>query len=898
MKKKIMFSILILVSVLLFLPSCGTKEYDIVFTDYDDTELCTLKVKEGEMPVFASLSIPSRPNDENYSYKFSRWYPEITEATEDKVYKALYVRSMRQNYTITFKNYDGETLKVTSVKEGDTPVYDSDEDPVRPNDSEGSYKFAGWDNVLAPATENATYTATYRKGDLPTYKVIFRDEDSKVLDTVYVEEGSTPAYTKELPTKASDEDHVYVFDNWTNELVPAYESATYIAQYKACDYPYYVSFDLDGGATQENTDTIKLEKINSDIFPLDVTKPNHKFAGWSINGELVYDTQGNKVKDYELSPKMTFKAAYENKCTIAIQYLAWNPITDAEIGTYYQVPTKAGEGSLSRYCDWNQNIDLSIKLNEGYTFDGWYQDGTKINENKSFKYTVWEEDAVLTAKYICDQHEVTVRTNNTNNGSTCIKGIDTLWHDEQKMDAYTSQEFSVTANTTGDKEFVGWYDSKNKLLTTSQFLTFDMASEDYVVEARWNYFTLDYDGSDDRGAFGDLTNLPAYYTTNSQTIALPTPTTIRFGYEFIGWKTENDYLYEIDPKDTRNMSLVASYKKRDDLAMFNFTDEKHITGFDQQYISGMNSIEITIPDDIVAIDEYAFRYSSIITKATLGSGITKIEEGTFKECRNMKSINLEGIEEIGSDAFDQCNSLTNITFGQIKKIKIGAFSYTHLASVTLPSSITELGGEIFMGCSELKTAIVNITLTTLPNKIFEDCESLTSVTLPNTIKTIGDNAFYKCSKLETITLPTALEVIGDYAFGKCFKLSSITFPGNVTEIGAHAFEFCDTLTTVTLPNITTIDSYTLYYCNHLTTVVLPKSVTTVSIYAFDGCREFDKVYFMGSKTEWNVTIFSHNDMFTSATRYYLTTNGASETASGNWWYYDTDGKTIIEKVVE
>ncbi len=35
-----------------------------------------------------------------------------------------------------------------------------------------------------------------------------------------------------------------------------------------------------------------------------------------------------------------------------------------------------------------------------------------------------------------------------------------------------------------------------------------------------------------------------------------------------------------------------------------------------------------------------------------------------------------------------------------------------------------------------------------------------------------------------------------------------------------------------------------------------------------------------------------------ATWFYFTENGENETAVGNWWYFDTDGKTIIQKIVE
>ena len=896
-KKSIMFTLFIFVSMVVFLVSCGSNEYDIVFTDYDDTELCSVKVKEGEKPEFSSENKPTRPSDDDYTYTFSRWYPEITEAKEDKVYKALYVRNIRNTYTITFKNYDDSVLEEVKVKEGDIPSYDKEEDPVRPNDKDGSYVFSGWNSEIVAATKNATYVAQYERTDLPTYRVIFRDEDATLLESMYVKEGDTPEYTKEIPTKESDKEHVYKFAGWNMELKPAYEDITYIAQYETCDYPYYVSFDLDGGATQDELTTLKLKTIESNIFPKDVIKANHKFAGWSLNDELVYDANGNKIKDYELSHEMTFKASYENKCSVIIQYLAWNSVSDSELDTYYSVPTKVGEGTISQYCDWNQNIDLSIDLNEGYTFEGWYLGNTLISTKKETKLTVWEEDVIITSKYICDSHQVTVRTNNVDHGETCIKGIDTLWHYEQTVDAYTSQEFSVAAQTTADKEFLGWYDSYNNKLTDNLFCTFDMVGKDYIVEARWNYFTLEYDNLDDeRGTLPTDATYEDYYTTEMDNIPLPVPTT-RFGYEFLGWKLEDEYIFEINTKDTRNMHLVATYKTRDDLAPFEFTDEKVITGVNTKYFGARNQVKkLVIPNDIVAIGKYAFIDCIELQEVTLGSGIKVIPDAAFCRCYKLYSIDLTNIEVIEASAFLDCYYLSSVIFDQTKLKEIGglAFSEAGLTDVTIPECVTKLETSVFKDCGSLKNVTIKTKIETLPLYTFQGCSKLKTVTLPNTVTTISQYGFYGCSSLENITLPANLTTIQKYAFQNCSSLKAIEFPSTLETIESLAFSGCTSLKKITLPNLlTNIPADLFHGCTKLTDIVIPKSITAINYKAFYECPALENVYYYGTSAEWNeINIAWENDKLEEANRYYFTSNGESETSVGSWWYINDKGNIV------
>ena len=63
-------------------------------------------------------------------------------------------------YNIRFLNENGTELQALSVPEGLTPVY-TGETPVKAETDHSTFAFAGWDKPVAPAEENATYTAVF-----------------------------------------------------------------------------------------------------------------------------------------------------------------------------------------------------------------------------------------------------------------------------------------------------------------------------------------------------------------------------------------------------------------------------------------------------------------------------------------------------------------------------------------------------------------------------------------------------------------------------------------------------------------------------------------------------------------------------------------------------------------
>ena len=150
---------------------------------------------------------------------------------------------------------------------------------------------------------------------------------------------------------------------------------------------------------------------------------------------------------------------------------------------------------------------------------------------------------------------------------------------------------------------------------------------------------------------------------------------------------------------------------------------------------------------------------------------------------------------------------------------------------------------------------------------FGGCRSLTSIVVDNDNQyfTSIDGNLYTKDKTELI----------QYAIGKTD--ASFIIPVGVTSIGERAF----------------------YDCSGLTSVIIGNGVTSIGSYAFDDCSSLKTVFYKGTAEQWKeISIRNGNTNLTNATRYYysetepaLSSDGTAY--DGNYWHYDTDGKTPV-----
>ena len=235
-----------------------------------------------------------------------------------------------------------------------------------------------------------------------------------------------------------------------------------------------------------------------------------------------------------------------------------------------------------------------------------------------------------------------------------------------------------------------------------------------------------------------------------------------------------------------------------------------------------------------------------------------------------------------------------------KVVAIGnsAFEGTCLVNVTIPDTVTEIGGWAFAECKQLSSVQLSNNLTILGKFAFGNCTSLTSICIPKSLKTaytsaswggpfagcvalqiveletgmtkIPDNLFDSCPGFTTITIPDTVTEIGDSAFANT-NLTSITIPDTVTEIGGWAFAECKQLSSVRLSNnLTILGKFAFGNCTSLTSIWIPKSLKTAYTSAswggpFAGCVALQIVELETGMTKIPGGLFNNCTGFTTIT---------------------------------
>ncbi len=154
----------------------------------------------------------------------------------------------------------------------------------------------------------------------------------------------------------------------------------------------------------------------------------------------------------------------------------------------------------------------------------------------------------------------------------------------------------------------------------------------------------------------------------------------------------------------------------------------------------------------------------------------------------------------------------------------GAFyGCTGLTSVTIPNSVTSIGGQAFAGCTGLTSVTIPNSVTSIGILSFSGCTGLTSVYLGSGVTTLKylnllavvAGPFFSCTSLISIEVDagnTAYSSQDGVLYNKATttliqypiaRSAVFTIPAGVTSIFMGAFKDCTGLTSVTIPNSVT-----------------------------------------------------------------------------------------------
>lgn len=362
--------------------------------------------------------------------------------------------------------------------------------------------------------------------------------------------------------------------------------------------------------------------------------------------------------------------------------------------------------------------------------------------------------------------------------------------------------------------------------------------------------------------------------------------------------TENDFEYTI----TDGKVTITKYTGSDDV----FDIPAEIEGCpviaigDDAFYGCVSLASVTIPDGIISIGGSAFHNCFGLMSITIPDSVTSIGDWAFNDCGSLTNVYYIGTEAqwnamtigamnsmlttaniyynafseenaCGTDAYWQYDEVTKTLYiygtGCVDYSKPWADKYSDVMEhIVLEEGVKGIVNQIFMFSDNLVDVSISSTITSMGENCsgwIESCPKMEAfyVTPGNEKYTSVDGVLYNADMTELVRLP------------ENYPATEFTVPDGVKGFTTTAFEDCSNLQEVTLPeSVVGIEFGTFRNCSNLTTVYLPASIAegspAVDSTAFSKCNGLHKVFFAGTKAQWEtMKISTGNDPLLHANIY-------------------------------
>ena len=195
---------------------------------------------------------------------------------------------------------------------------------------------------------------------------------------------------------------------------------------------------------------------------------------------------------------------------------------------------------------------------------------------------------------------------------------------------------------------------------------------------------------------------------------------------------------------------------------------------------------------------------------------------TDEENHKVSIAKAEEVELTGALVIPTSVTYDAVTYS-VTSVKESGFNGTGITSVTVPSSIMEIGNAAFQGCDNISS----ITITDSENALTMSNEwysrpfgdnSATTIYIGRNLTLTDSGEHAICDNATSVTFGNQVTAINPYLFNGNYYLSSITIGSGVTTIGNNAFYWCGRDESV-----------------EETVVAMGSNVTSIGDNAFGGC---------------------------------------------------------------
>ena len=274
----------------------------------------------------------------------------------------------------------------------------------------------------------------------------------------------------------------------------------------------------------------------------------------------------------------------------------------------------------------------------------------------------------------------------------------------------------------------------------------------------------------------------------------------------------------------------------------------------------------------------AFRGCAGLTSVTIPRGVIGVGSGTFKNCRNLKSVYWD-VADYPSYGFSTANENGFRDYGTQGS---SPFSGCRLKEVVFGSEVDSIPGGLLYGQSELsaikfsgKTEYVGkdafketVWFDNLPNGLvyidkaayaFKGLMSTpTAISIAEGTKSITEGLFANQTYLTKVTVPSTLAYMGYEVFEGCRSLGEVEWNAEDCKFGqTYGAPFSATaLYTITFgEKVRKIPDGLCSGCRYITEVKMPASVVEVGESAFSDCSGLEAVGFSENMTSIEARAF-------------------------------------------
>lgn len=211
------------------------------------------------------------------------------------------------------------------------------------------------------------------------------------------------------------------------------------------------------------------------------------------------------------------------------------------------------------------------------------------------------------------------------------------------------------------------------------------------------------------------------------------------------------------------IDYIEDYTFQGCVNLTGITSGVNITGIGTSAFDGCTSfLQYYAPNSLKVIEGRSFNNCTSMSGLDLNQ-VEDIKYDAFNLCSSLSGLLIipDSVTKIGTNAFRQTN-YSGITIGSgITKIEDGCFrDNTSLQFIEIPSGVETIDGAAFRGCSSLSGVVFNEGLRNINATFaaynlytgsFQSCSSLSgTIEFPTTLENLGRNAFIACGAVEEI----------------------------------------------------------------------------------------------------------------------------------------------------